>query len=31
VGTIQTMPAFGRRPAAMKIDIDKNGRIIGLF
>lgn len=31
VGTIQTMPAFGRHPAAMDMDIDENGRIVGLF
>ncbi len=31
VGTIQTMPAFGRHPAAMDIDIDADGRITGLF
>jgi formyltetrahydrofolate synthetase len=30
-GTIQTMPAFGRHPAAMDMDIDENGRIRGLF
>jgi formate--tetrahydrofolate ligase len=31
VGQIQTMPAFGRRPAAMNIDVDDHGRITGLF
>ena len=31
VGTIQTMPAFGRHPAAMDIDIDESGRVVGLF
>lgn len=31
VGTIQTMPAFGRHPAAMDMDIDETGRITGLF
>lgn len=31
VGTIQTMPAFGRQPAAMSIDIDDQGRVTGLF
>lgn len=31
VGAIQTMPAFGRHPAAMNMDIDENGRIVGLF
>jgi formate--tetrahydrofolate ligase len=31
VGTIQTMPAFGRHPAAMSMDIDEQGRVVGLF
>ncbi len=31
VGTIQTMPAFGRHPSAMDMDIDEHGRISGLF
>lgn len=31
VGSIQTMPAFGRHPSAMDMDIDENGRVIGLF
>jgi formyltetrahydrofolate synthetase len=31
VGTIQTMPAFGRQPAATFMDIDENGRVTGLF
>lgn len=31
VGRIQTMPAFGRQPAAMNIDVDAEGRITGLF
>jgi formate--tetrahydrofolate ligase len=31
VGTIQTMPALGRHPAAMDIDIDESGRVQGLF
>lgn len=30
-GTIQTMPAFGRHPSAMDMDIDENGRIKGMF
>jgi len=30
-GTIQTMPAFGRHPAAMDMDIDDDGRIRGMF
>ncbi len=31
VGTMQTMPAFGRSPAATRMDIDDQGRITGLF
>lgn len=31
VGTIQTMPAFGRHPSAMDMDIDETGRAHGLF
>ena len=31
VGTIQTMPAFGRHPAALNMDVDQNGKITGLF
>jgi len=31
VGTIQTMPAFGRHPAALDMDIGEDGRVIGLF
>jgi len=31
VGTIQTMPAFGRHPAALSIDVEADGRICGLF
>ncbi|MHC4442459.1 MAG: formate--tetrahydrofolate ligase [Planctomycetota bacterium] len=31
IGTIQTMPAFGRHPAAMDMDIDEKGKIIGMF
>ena len=31
VGTIQTMPAFGRRPAALDMDIDADGKVMGLF
>ncbi len=31
VGTIQTMPAFGRHPAAVDMDIDENGKITGLY
>ena len=30
-GTIQTMPGLGSMPSYMKIDIDENGEIIGLF
>jgi len=31
VGSIQTMPAFGRQPAAISMDITDDGRITGLF
>ena len=31
IGKIQTMPAFGRQPAAMNIDVDAEGKITGLF
>jgi formate--tetrahydrofolate ligase len=31
VGTIQTMPAFGRRPSAVEMDVDENGQVVGLF
>ena len=31
VGTIQTMPAFGRQPAAINMDVDDEGKIQGLF
>ncbi len=31
IGTIQTMPAFGRQPASTAMDIDDQGRITGLF
>ena len=31
IGTIQTMPAFGRQPAAMNMDIDEQGKITGMF
>ncbi len=30
-GDIRTMPGLGKTPAAMKIDIDEDGRIVGLF
>ena len=30
-GTIQTMPAFGRHPAALDMDLDAQGRVVGLF
>ena len=30
-GDIMTMPGLPKRPAAEKIDVDENGRIIGLF
>ncbi|MBP7933058.1 MAG: formate--tetrahydrofolate ligase [Phycisphaerae bacterium] len=31
VGTIQTMPAFGRHPAALDMDVDPDGKVMGLF
>ena len=31
VGTIQTMPAFGRHPAALDMDLEPDGTIRGLF
>lgn len=31
VGTIQTMPAFGRHPAATHMDINEDGSIRGMF
>jgi len=30
-GDIMTMPGLPRNPAAQKVDIDKNGNIVGLF
>jgi formyltetrahydrofolate synthetase len=30
-GTMQTMPGLGARPAAFDVDIDEDGRTIGLF
>jgi formate--tetrahydrofolate ligase len=30
-GTLQTMPGLGRTPAAMNIDVDEQGRTVGLF
>lgn len=30
-GEIMTMPGLPKVPAAEKIDVDKNGRITGLF
>ncbi len=30
-GTMQTMPGLGVRPAAFDVDIDENGRTVGLF
>ena len=31
LGSINTMPGLGARPAFMNVDIDKNGKIVGLF
>jgi formate--tetrahydrofolate ligase len=30
-GTMQTMPGLGARPAAFNVDIDEDGRTVGLF
>jgi len=30
-GDVRTMPGLGRKPAAMQVDIDEEGRVIGLF
>ena len=30
-GDVRTMPGLGRRPAAMNVDIDENGVVVGLF
>ena len=31
LGEIRTMPGLGARPAYMNVDIDEDGKIIGLF
>ena len=30
-GDVRTMPGLGRTPAAMNVDIDKDGKVVGLF
>ncbi|MGH2972196.1 MAG: formate--tetrahydrofolate ligase, partial [Gaiellaceae bacterium] len=30
-GDMQTMPGYGKTPAAMNVDIDDEGRTVGLF
>jgi formate--tetrahydrofolate ligase len=30
-GEMRTMPGLGRTPAAMNVDIDENGKVVGLF
>jgi formate--tetrahydrofolate ligase len=30
-GNMRTMPGLGRTPAAQNVDIDENGRVVGLF
>ena len=30
-GTMQTMPGLGATPAAFNVDIDEDGRTVGLF
>ncbi len=31
LGTMRTMPGLGSKPAYMNVDIDENGRVVGLF
>ena len=31
LGDMQTMPGLGVKPAAFDVDIDENGRTVGLF
>ncbi len=31
LGDMQTMPGLGRQPAAFNVDVDENGRTLGLF
>jgi formyltetrahydrofolate synthetase len=31
LGDMQTMPGYGKEPAAFNVDIDENGRTVGLF
>jgi formyltetrahydrofolate synthetase len=31
LGTFTTMPGLPSRPAAVDVDIDRNGKIVGLF
>ena len=31
LGEMRTMPGLGTRPAYMNVDIDENGRVMGLF
>ena len=30
-GDMQTMPGYGKSPAAVNVDIDGEGRVVGLF
>ena len=30
-GDVRTMPGLGRQPAAMNVDIDEDGKVVGLF
>jgi formate--tetrahydrofolate ligase len=30
-GDMQTMPGYGRTPAAFAVDIDEEGKTVGLF
>ena len=31
LGEMRTMPGLGTRPAYMNVDVDENGRVMGLF
>jgi formyltetrahydrofolate synthetase len=31
LGEMQTMPALGSTPAYLKVDVDENGNVVGLF
>jgi formate--tetrahydrofolate ligase len=31
VGTMRTMPGLGTSPSAERVDLDENGKVVGLF